>query len=452
MVLRRIALLFVLAAGLRLPAAAAPGGLVVPEELFPELQTILRDAVKQSPAMISRSLDIELAEANRVQAAAVLKPRVEAFGQFNEQSETREGTKGTNVTQKTYYRVEANQVLYQWGAAQAQARLGELGVKIAQGQIDNAYRLLAQDLRARYLSLIIQKNGLSRARLNLAAAERQVGLAEEALKAGAITPGDLGGAKYGVDQARFALDHSEHDYTQARRTFARMAGLKEFPDERVPAEFPEVKTAPEAANSLLQSFLAQSEPSPYVLKSIRDQLQQEKLNLTIADARLKPKLNLVAGLSQDEVSYTADVGAKYGVQATYVGVQVQWAIFDGFATRGARAAVLARKRQLEQSYRATSEELAEQARDKAAQLGFSARTLAFAEGGLAGAISYLEFRRKELAIGQASRDDIVARENAVFDSRLTAYNARIDYLMRVVDFLGLVAEDPALVQLPARSP
>ncbi len=81
------------------------------------------------------------------------------------------------------------------------------------------------------------------------------------------------------------------------------------------------------------------------------------------------------GTSQDQTSYTTNIAAKYRVTDYFTGLQVNWTIFDGLAIRGAKATSLARRRQLEQSYKDLAADLADTARSQLKQLDFARRDM-----------------------------------------------------------------------------
>ena len=49
-------------------SASAADDIVTPERLFPQLDAILKQTVAQSPRMVNRALDLEMAEQDRIAA------------------------------------------------------------------------------------------------------------------------------------------------------------------------------------------------------------------------------------------------------------------------------------------------------------------------------------------------------------------------------------------------
>jgi len=63
----------------------------------------------------------------------------------------------TNVN-RLNYNFSVTQPLYHWGALQNNTRVGELQLRMTQGQTAEGYRMLVQEIRAQYLGLVIKKN------------------------------------------------------------------------------------------------------------------------------------------------------------------------------------------------------------------------------------------------------------------------------------------------------
>jgi outer membrane protein TolC len=75
-------------------------------------------------------------------------------------------------------------------------------------------------------------------------------------------------------------------------------------------------------------------------------MEIEKNNLTIAKSMLKPKLNLVGGIYQDQVAL-ADSESSLLRNNMVVGLEASWNIWDSSKSSGEKMATLARKRRLD---------------------------------------------------------------------------------------------------------
>ena len=177
-------------------------------------------------------------------------------------------------------------------------------------------------------------------------------------------------------------------------------------DDVIPSEIPPVATSGSQIESLLAGFLRQPEPLTTEGLTLRDQLQSAELTYANQRTRLLPKFSFVAGLSQDEQSYSIDPSLKFGLRSAYAGITVGWTIFDGFATRAGKRSALARVRQVEASYNQYSETVATDAQRNARQLSFAARQMAIQERLFESNRNFVNFLKEQRSRGLSSDADV----------------------------------------------
>jgi outer membrane protein TolC len=441
-------------AGLMRAQAPEAAELPLPENYFPALKTLLDAAARQSPQMIAHNAAEAVAEAQHLIARAGQLPQV--GGYFNYLPWDRDYRKADPnspyTSQKSQYHLNVVQPLYHWGALEASTRISELQQRITKGETAQAYRELASDIRRQYLGLIVAKAGLARARVALEMAQKQAEVAKGRFERREISESELLPQTLGAERAQLTIDQAVDDYESSKRMLARLAGVDAIAEDQVPDAIPDVTVPLDHLDALLAQYAAQDEPPSPSLQNLHDRIEIEKLNYRIADARLKPKVNLLAGSSEDEQSYTANVGQKYGVTSFYTGVQINWSIFDGFATKGTKLAALTRRREFERNYKRLSAELVEQAREQLRQLRFSARGLAIAQQLLAASDNAVKTVSGNVERGFASAADLATARLGNTDARIAAYRARIDLLMRTADFLATLQKDPVLSNLSVQRP
>jgi outer membrane protein TolC len=447
MKLSRLAVAWLLFSAFLLPAArAAAESVDLPERVFPALDQILRDALQQSPRILARNLDLEIAKGDEMQAKSGLYPSVGGYLSYQEAQETRQDIKtGSYPVSMTNYSFSANQPVWHWGAVRNSARIGEIRRKIAEQQYVEAFRLLAQEIRAGYLGLITRKALVKSARFNLQLTETNLQVAEDRLAKGTISGGEIFPTRMNALQLRLATDRSIEDFEQARRAFRLLTGSL-LSDDEIPELIPQLNGGDEVPSKLLADFLSQKEPQTSNLIFARQQLEMEDLNLKIQRKRLYPMFNASAGITQNRQSYTQNVGLLYGVQDRYVGVNLSWSLFDGFAARGAVKSSLARKRQLEASYRQLTESLSADAQRQEKQVEFALRQMRINDRALSERGDYLHGSEEDFKRGTAAETDLNGARASFFSSQIAAFNARAEYLQRMSDFLGAIMEDPVVQQ------
>jgi outer membrane protein TolC len=421
--------------------------LVLPEKLYPQLDTILATAVRQSPRMLSRALDLEVAEAGRIQARANLLPTVGGWGNYFESRDTRADIQGRLDVTKVAYNFSLNQPIFSWGEKRDYATIGKIQQSIAKGQYQEGYRLLAQTLRTDYLKLIIMKKTAQRAAFYLEHSRKQLAQEEDRLAKKVISDYQISAFRLAVEQAQLTSERVQFEYDMAKVSFARLSGSPALTDEAIPDEIPMVKYTMTALTRLLADFLGQKDlPSPDAV-TMRKQMESEKFSYAAIKTRLLPKISFTAGVSQDEQSYTINVAQKYRVNSQFAGISGSWTIFDSFSSQAAVRASLARRRQLDINYKDLTETLAQNAQIQVKQLDFSARTMSLFDRGLDAGHSTLKAKQDEFSRGVTAESDVRVAQLGVYDAEIGAFNCRLDFLTRTGDFLALIARDPIVANV-----
>jgi len=434
---------------------ASDDSLRIPEDYFPGLKTLLETALKQSSRMIANNANEVIAETDRVSMRAGQLPTVGGYGSYYPWDRERRGSAPDPVTvgnnKKVGYNFSLNQPVYAWGALHNNTKIGELRLKMAQGQTADAYRLLVGEIRTQYLQLIVKKAGLARVRLNQRIADDALALARSKQEKNVISEADLFGPTIAAEQARLWTDRTEFEYESSKVLFGKLCGVPPLTDEEIPEAIPAVSPASASIDRVVAEFTGHGEPDTYYLRNLRRGIEVERLNYKIVSTRLKPKVNAVAGVSQDDQVFGfADQTARYKIQSAYAGVSVSWNVFDGFATRSAKIASLTRRRELERSYKEQSADLLVALQNQKRQLEFSTRSLAITEKLLGSAANGVKVAEDDLKRGLTSDAAVDAARLNFYGAQLETYAARNDYLMRVAELLSTTLRDPALANLPSR--
>lgn len=422
--------------------------LTLPEEMYPQLDTILAKAVRQSPRMLNRALDLEIAEAGRISARSNLLPTISGYGNYYESRDTRADLPGRLEVTKVAYNLALNQPLFHWGERKSYAEIGKIQESITKGQYREAYRLLAQTLRSDYLKLITQKLLVKRAGYFLEHTQKQLAQEEERLAKKVISEYQISAFRLGVEQAEITLERARFDFEMAKVSFARLSGSPLLTDDAIPDAIPVATYKAEALQRLQADFLSHSELPSTEAVTMRKVIETERLSYNAVKTRLRPKLSLVVGVSQDEQSYTINVAQKYRVNSQYAGVSASWMIFDSFAARSAVRSALARRRQIDNDYKDLNERLLQSAQMQVKQLDFSARVMSLSDRAFTSAENNLKARQDEFKRGVMSEADLRIARVALYDAEINAFNGRIDYLVKTGEFLALIARDPIVANLP----
>lgn len=471
--LRLAAIAAVLLFSVYSPLAAQSNGALpaLPETYFPALKAILDTALQQSPKMIAKNAEVAISEQNRISARAGQLPSFSGYMNYypwdrqvradlkNEKDPVTGlprnpniplNPKGATNVEKLSYTLSINQPIFHWGALKNGTRIANLQLKIAQGQTAEAYRLLAEEVRSQYLALIIKKAYLGRARASQKAAEDELALARSKLEKHVIADADMFSPTIAAEQARLAYDHNESDYEYALIAFGKLTGSAPLTDEQLPIDIPAVTPVGSVLESMASQFIGQSTLNTYALENAKRAIEVEELNYKIANTRLLPKFNAVAGVTQDQQSYSLNPGNRYQVQDKYAGVTVNWTLFDGFQARAAKATSLLRRRELQRAFEEQSTEVVAAIKKQMRELEFSARSLVIIEKLTGSAAIYLKVKEEDQERGIASATDVQAARLGYQDSQIAAFTARADYLMKVSDLVSAMQKDPLLANIPAQ--
>lgn len=420
------------------------------EQTFPQLQPILTAALQQSPRMIEQNLDLEIAASDLVVARSGLYPSVGSSFRDHLANEKRKDISGTLNSDKLYYDISLTQPLFHWNERRNRAKIGRIQEQIAHKQYAQAYAGLAQEIRSAYLRLVIQKAQLEAATFAQAKAEQAYALAQERLRNRVISESEIFMPRINVDQAVLATDRARDSLDDTKRFFKALTGMAAPADEAIPTMITRTMATEGEINRLVAGFLSQAEPRTFATEILKARLDVERLNYAITKTNLRPKFNIVAGISQDEVSYTTNLAAKFGVRTQYVGISGNWTLFDGLATRGYVASALARVRKLEANYKRLTDDLGAEIQRSARQLQFAERQMYIQDQLFFSAEAFLKARKEDFSRGTAAEADVAMAQLSLNRELVATLQARADFLLRSSEFIASIMNEPALANLPAR--
>ncbi|KXU34722.1 hypothetical protein AXK11_07720 [Cephaloticoccus primus] len=423
--------------------------LSLPEDYFPQLRELLAAALRESPRMLLARLDLDAAAGERTQARSGLYPSVSSTVRGVFTSDIRRDLPGSTEATKTYYDVGLSQPVFHWGEKRNTARIGDIRSAIAERDYAEGYRLLAREIRQGYLDLIVLKSRLAGARFMRGQAEEALKAAEARAKVGAIAEGELFGPQIALEQATLGEGSAELAFITARDQLEALTGKPAPAEAELPDELPKIETSNAAASDgLLAEFLAEPEPSTPALETLREQVEVAQLTYKNQKTRLRPKLSFVLGVSQDEQSYTLNNAQRYGVTSRYVGLQVSWSIFDGWATRGAVRSSLARLRQAQARYAQARSTAPRAAQASARALGLAQRQMQINDRLLVASADGLRIHEADFAAGRTASDAVAQARAGYYQARASANAARLNFLMGQVDLVSQIDRDPLIENLP----
>lgn len=417
------------------------------------LGMILDHAMRQSPTMLQRNLELAQAEATRYLNAAAMLPAVSSAVSYS--INTSSPTEDTGIKSKAdgiYYSVSVYQPIFHWGALKAQADSAKIGVKIAKKNYAEAYRNLVLTIRSQFLDLVVLKVKQANAEFALRVAEDNLAVNEERLRKGTVSLGEIIPMRLSVDESRLLRDQSAMEFDSARRFLAQAAGVEELAPSLIPDEIPAapLQLDESALDASVSRFLHAGVEETFTALNLRWSIDQADLNYRIQKYRLFPKLGFSAGITQaNSTSATATSVTQAGIYSESLNLTVSWSIFDGFATKGAKLAALNAKRISERSLDSYLETTRLQVDRQRQQLQFAFRGMQISEVRRDLALGAVRKASGDLDRGFSSQGAVDTATVGFNQSNLEALIQRAAFLNQAAALQSLIGEDPVLEQLPA---
>lgn len=424
----------------------------LPEDQLPGLKAILETAFQRSPQLVAAEFERVLAEARLDGADAARLPNVSgnlsyAINQTAVSSNTSSQTRDSGL----FYSLGVTQALFHWKALKNQSDSARLNLLVARKSHDLAVRELRVILRKAYLALVVEKARLRAAAESLQLLRDEVAVTAEKKARGTVSSAVLEGERLRLREAELDYNRGAAEFEANRRRLARLAGMKELPDEAVPAEVPKPVFSPDLATALTAAALRDGAKSTleYEINELR--VRDAMLRHAIEKVRLYPKIFASAGFSlENSTNVNNDVVNQQGIQRRTVSVYAQWSIFDGFATRGAMREALANKRQQERRMEVDAEALLQNIQILERTLKLDAEQLALAEIRRALAIEGSKVVAKEVEFGNLAAGELARARAAILQAEARHQESRATLLGRWSEFVALTGAETTVKSFPTR--
>jgi outer membrane protein TolC len=435
-------------------ASAQPTELAgtMPEDYLPELKEILATALQRSPQLIAADFDRSVQEARIYIANSARLPSVRGTSEYASNQTSASGNSSSQSRASGFfYRFEAGQALFHWGALKNQSLAAQINLLVAKKNFAIVTRELSGVLRKSYLALIVEKGRLRQNRrvLELMGAEIQV--LEEKKQSGSISAAALEGEKFHEREVRLDLERAEADFTANRRRLARLAGMADVPEAKVADDIPRPIYSEALTTSITSSLLREGAKSTLEYEVYDLKVREATLRHKIEKTRLLPKINMGAGYSlENNTDVNGNSVTQQAFQRQSINVNAQWNMFDGLATRGAIREALAAKRLHERNLNVKVEQILQDAQILERTLKLDVVQLDLSEIRRGMAVEGQKRATEEVAQGLIARTDIERANVAILQADAKNLEARAVFFGRWSDFVALTGDDPVLTSLPSR--
>lgn len=399
------------------------------------------------------SANAAAAYADMQAAKSARLPTVGGSASFQKSREDRGDRFGSLPTDRTYYNFSINQVLFKWGEVARNIENAEIRLAINEGETRKAYSLFASEVRSAYVVLVRSRRELERARFAKSLNDSALHDIREKRAQNLASDFEVYSAELKQQYGDYNTGIAEDAFLVASATLARLTGTPRLGFEEVPNDLPPPAIAQDAEIIVrnVAEFLSDAEPSNVDLRVALKNLKIQQNNLKNTEVALRPKFSVSAGVSLDDQVYSRSVADRYQVESQYVGINLSWSIFDGFATKRRIRSALSKIRVSEIGIEGKRRELIDNVESHARLLKTLALAVVIDERKLDSARLQLEVMIESEARGEASEAQINVLELAVHDAVSAALYARYTYWNKLSSLLGLIDQDPILNRIPSNT-
>lgn len=394
-----------------------------PEIFFPELSAVLSNLDKKAPFLEEQRELVTQARFGKIISDSSKGFKIGINAQAHSLHEDRPA-QGFYHKYRVLGSVYLRKPLYHWGALKAASRVSELSEKNAKMEYASLKRSYQSKTRSDFLDLVILRYEEELAGASYALAQqneldltrrRDLGIVSDLT----VYESSLSRLKQAIklsDLKRKAnyqgkIFYLETGYSKGL-TFAQTPAFTNFCEKHVFSGSPPI----------LISRLSSPE-----LENLTNEIEKENNLIKMADAELKPKLDLIGAVYQDQVDL-ANNTASLNRNNLLIGIEAKWNIWDSSLSKGKKEAARSRKRMNELSLQRNSrslrlliEDLHNQISSLSEKIEVSRQLVKVADNRYEKSV--LEFKQNRIT------------PTLHFESRLTLDESKLDLAKAVSDYL-----------------
>ena len=394
-----------------------------PEIFFPELSEVLSNLDKKAPFLEEQRELVSQARSGKMISDSSKGFKIGINAQAHSLHEDRPA-QGFYHKYRVLGSVYLRKPLYHWGALKAASRVSELTEKNAKMEYASLKRSYQSKTRSDFLDLVILRYEEELAGASYALAQqneldltrrRDLGFVSDLT----VYESSLSRLKQAIklsDLKRKAnyqgkVFYLETGYSKGL-TFAQTPAFTNFCEKHVFSGSPPI----------LISRLSSPE-----LENLTNEIEKENNLIKMADSELKPKLDLIGAVYQDQVDL-ANSTESLNRNNLLIGIEAKWNIWDSSLSKGKKEAARSRKRMNELSLQRNSrslrlliEDLHNQISSLSEKIEVSRQLVKVADNRYEKSV--LEFRQNRIT------------PTLHFEARLTLDESKLDLAKTVSDYL-----------------
>lgn len=424
----------------------------MPEDYLPQLKPVLERALLLSPERMVKLIEIEQQQARLLIARS---PQLPSLGANFNYGSTESAVSGSNTRESSgsgfFYNVSANQAIFHWGALKNNTEIARLQLMITRKETARVTRDLLVTLRKIYLALVVQKAQLQAARRSLKLIEGEITALEIRLSQGLVPAAQVEGEKLRRREQQLVVDRIDADFVSDLRRLSRISALAQPLTE---ADIADGLSKPGYSESMVTGMTAavlrDNARNTFEYEVYDMRVREAVLRYKIESTRLLPKFGANVNYSlRNNTSVDSGSTSQEAVREQSLGIGGNWALFDGFATRGAKREVLAARRIAEQQRSAGADLIMQTAQTLDRTLKLDREQMELSETRQAMAAELRRRVDEEAKLGNVARVEFERAELGMINAELGTLASRVAYLVHWTEFVTVAGTDPVLSQLPA---
>jgi outer membrane protein TolC len=372
-------------------------------------------ARKQNPDIEVARKKLEAARGGVIEAKSGYLPSVVSSGIYRYR-EQQEDTRLRNNDYNASVRIVQN--LYTGGAVSSATAIARLNHEKQEEELQAVTDRVTMDVRSTFYEVLYNRAKVKVREQALEVFRGELKAQEERLSAGTV-------GQLNVRRAEVALANEEAELinaqTQVQLTLLRLGELLGM-DSRDPFSFDvSGQLQYEPRHPDLNECLARAASNRPEIKSHEIDIAIEEYQLKLDQSQLRPRIEAFSGYEVYN-ERDPDIGREFN-HGYVVGVNAQWNLFDGWATKGRMQATKARREAGEQALEATKLTVESEVRSAFLDLQQSDRVLEAETKNVQTADESLEIAKGNLAAGLGTQLDILQAASDVTRTRSTRLGA-----------------------------
>jgi len=404
-----------------------------PEFFFKELVEVLEKLNDRSPVLKSKEFDLDIAQANQVIAKSEqgFKLGFKVSGQSIHEDRPSEDF---YHRYRTFNQAYLTKPIFHWGALKSREQIAKLNISWAEDSCSVQKRILTGEVRGIFLKLVALKYRSQMAIEQLRIATQYVDTIEKRLELKLSTPLALEEAR--VEQLNREISIAELR-TSLERNKAYFVSLSGY-DKPLSLDITKGFWEFSKSHNFNQEFpILVGSLSNIEIEKLHTQVQIEDEHIKIAEAELKPKINLTGAYFQDQVDL-AEGRSSLDRNNFLVGLEASWSIWDSHKSAGQKKAALARKLKFENAIENQNRELRDKVRSVVSELKSLKERIILGRKLILVAENRLEKSKIELQMDRISPADH-------FSARVALDRSQLENLEAVCQFMVLLDQYEQIV-------